>query len=332
VRKRELVRQALSAIGLTAARWRLLPRQLYCFNYHRIGDPTSTEFNRNIFSCTAARFEDHVRCLKSRFEILSLNRLQDILDNGSAGRRPLALITFDDGYVDNYTLAFPILRRHQVPATFFLPTAFVGTSILPWWEEVHWLARQAVGSTIRLAGASQPFSLRPEDAERDIRRVADFVKSRRAPVEEKLEDLRAASGGRRPAAEGNRLFLRWDEVREMRAGGMDFGAHTHNHLVLAHLSLADQRDELSRSKKLLEGALNEPVTAVAYPVGSADAYTPQTCETARALGYRLGFNFRRRINPLPLVDPLDVNRLAVGGDIGSPALRSIACFPGLFAE
>ena len=333
MRKRDILRQMLSALGVTAARWRFLPRQLYCFNYHRIGDPASSQFNRNIFSCSAERFDEHVACLKSRFDVLSLDRLRHVLQHGHSGRRPLALITFDDGYIDNHTLAFPILRRHQVPATFFLPTAFIGATVVPWWEEVHWQARQAVGSSIQLPGRDEQFPIRPDDAERDIRRVADFIKQWAAPVDKKLDALRTACGSRRvPEGEATRLFLNWDEVRQMRTGGMDIGAHTHNHLVLAHLSPAIQSDELGRSKKILEGTLGEPVTAVAYPVGSAAAYTRETCEIAKCLGYRLGFNFRRHVNRLPLTNALDIGRLAVFSDMDRATLRSIACFPRLFAE
>jgi peptidoglycan/xylan/chitin deacetylase (PgdA/CDA1 family) len=52
--------------------------------------------------------------------------------DGEAPRGTSVLITLDDGYLHNYTLAFPILRRHGVQSVFFLPTAFVGTGKLPW--------------------------------------------------------------------------------------------------------------------------------------------------------------------------------------------------------
>src|SRR5262245_32673706 len=141
MRKRELVRRALSAVGVTAARWRLLPTRLYCFNYHRVGDPLSTDFNRNIFSCSAERFEEHVRCVRDRFEVVTLDGLRHIAEHGHAGRRPPALITFDDGYVDTYTAAFPVLRRYQVPAIFFLPTAYFGSSAVPMAAGIVWLPR-----------------------------------------------------------------------------------------------------------------------------------------------------------------------------------------------
>lgn len=319
-------------IGLIAARWRMLPRQLYCFNYHRVGDPKLTDFNRNIFSCSAERFEEHVRCLRERFDLLTMDRLCHLLNTQHVGRRPPALITFDDGYVDNYTTAFPILRRYGAPATFFLPTAHIGSSEIPWWEEIHWQLRQAAGRQVWLAGAPGPFEIVPNDGERSIRRVANFVKSRPIPMSQQMEEVREACGGMRPRPDQGRLFMDWREVREMQSKGMDFGAHTHTHAVLGHLDVPSQRAELTRSKEILEGVLGRPVQSVAYPVGTRTAYTPDTCAVAAAAGYRIGFNFLRRPNPLPLSNPLDVCRLAVSENARPADLKSMACFPRIFAE
>ncbi len=332
MRKKALLRAALRLAGVIPVRWRLLPRRLYCFTFHRVGEAASTDYSRNIFSCTAGRFEEHVAFLKQRFELLDLPRLEHLARGGHAARRPLGLITFDDGYVDNYRIAFPMLRRQGAPAVFFLPTAFIGSCGLPWWEEIPWMLRRSTGKQIRLIGADEPFLLRGDDGERSIRGVMTFVKSRRMPLEEQVAEVREACGGiRAPAPEG-RLFMNWDEAREMHAAGMGIGAHTHTHRILAALAPAGQREELATSKEVLEGQLGAPVTSVAYPVGSRAAYTPQTCEIAASLGYRLGFNFLRRDNPLPVSCPLDIGRLAVSDNIDRATLQSAVCFPRLFAE
>src|SRR5579871_5253685 len=98
MRKKELLRLALSATGITSIRWWLLPPRLYCFNFHRVGDAASTDYSRNVFSCTAERFEEHVVFLKEKFDVVGLDRLAHLDREGSAGGKPLALITFDDGY------------------------------------------------------------------------------------------------------------------------------------------------------------------------------------------------------------------------------------------
>jgi peptidoglycan/xylan/chitin deacetylase (PgdA/CDA1 family) len=334
MRKKSILRAAFSGFGITSVRWWLLPSGLYCFNFHRIGDPTATEYSRNVFSCSAERFDQLVGFLKSRFELIGLERLAGVSGDERVPRKPLGLITFDDGYVDNYSLAFPILRRHSVPAVFFLPTGFVGGGPLPWWEEIPWILRQSLGKVIRFRGSEQPFELSPSDPERSLRRVMMFVKSRRTPAQEQVEEVREACGGVRTPAEqpGSRLFVSWDEVREMQAAGMDFGSHTHTHRLLGHLNRQEQVEELATSKEILEGQLARSVTAIAYPVGSETSFTQETREIASSLGYRLGFNFLRHNNPLPLPEPFSIGRLAVSENLDPWRLRSVICFPRLFAN
>jgi peptidoglycan/xylan/chitin deacetylase (PgdA/CDA1 family) len=333
MRKKTLLRAAMTGLGILSVKWRLLPSGLYCFNFHRIGDAATTDYGRRIFSCTAAEFEDYVVFLKSKFELINLDRAS-ALTRSAGGRKPLALITFDDGYIDNYTTAFDVLRRHNATAVFFLPTAFIGTSALPWWEEIPWMLRQSLGKTIRLASTEQRFHLRADDNDRSILRVTTFLKSRAIPMPEQVEEVREACGGVRPPADGPdaRLFINWDEARRMHSAGMDFGSHTHSHSLLAHLSRHHQANELQTSKEILEAELRTQVRAVAYPVGSRTAYSAETCEIANSLGYTLGFNFLRRVNTLPLSKPLDLNRLAVAESVSLWSLRSTICFPRLFTD
>src|SRR3954454_4954622 len=111
MRKKTVLRAALTGLGILPARWRLLPYGVYCFTFHRIGNPASTEYSRNVFSCTAERLEEVVAYLKSHFEPVGLDELRTLVRTKSECRKRYALLTFDDGYLDNYTLAFPVLRR-----------------------------------------------------------------------------------------------------------------------------------------------------------------------------------------------------------------------------
>ncbi|MDB5309382.1 MAG: hypothetical protein JWO38_3584 [Gemmataceae bacterium] len=331
--KKALLRSALSFVGLTTIRWWFLPSRLYCFTFHRVGDAAATDYSRNVFSCTAKRFEEHVVFLKENFDLGGLERLSRRGLTGSPGNNPPALITFDDGYIDNYLIAFPILRRHGVPAVFFIPTGFVASPRLPWWEEIPWILRQSSGTAIRLQGADEPFALEPDGGEKSIRRVMNFVKSRPAPVEEQVEEIRAACGGVRPPTDGpgERLFANWGELKEMSAAGMDIGSHTHTHRVLAQLSPTEQGNELAISKEILEAKLGLRVTSIAYPIGTRVAYTQETCSIAASLGYQWGFNFLCHANAFPIANPLDVGRFAVSENLDRRSLRSMICFPRLFA-
>ena len=117
--------------------WKSIPNGVYCFNYHRIGDPNETQFDPNVFSCTEAIFKQHLLFLKENFEIISIEELHSLYKREYVDKK-YAVITFDDGYLDNYQLAFPILKKYQVPACLFIATDFIDQKCIPWWDETAW--------------------------------------------------------------------------------------------------------------------------------------------------------------------------------------------------
>src|SRR5262245_15032590 len=141
MRKKDILMCALSAVGVTKLRWHSLPPALYVFNYHRVGNRDECGYNRNLFSCTIEQFREHLAVLKDRFDFVTIDRLADFARHGYGGRRPLALVTFDDGYADNYLLAFPVLKQMEIPGVFFLPTEYIGARRLLWSDEIAWMLR-----------------------------------------------------------------------------------------------------------------------------------------------------------------------------------------------
>jgi peptidoglycan/xylan/chitin deacetylase (PgdA/CDA1 family) len=108
-------------LGLT----RLLeaaPRRncLIVLNYHRIGDARTSQYDSAVFSATAEEFETQVAHLRRYYNVVSLDEAVASLLNPGWNAASRILITFDDGYLDNYTTAFPILKAHGLSAVFFL--------------------------------------------------------------------------------------------------------------------------------------------------------------------------------------------------------------------
>jgi hypothetical protein len=122
---------------------------LIVLNYHRIGNADETPFDSGVFSATAEQLESQISYFKSRFHMATLEEVFAMI-GGDVPRGTSVLITFDDGYLDNYTLAFPILRAQGVQGVFFLPTAFIGTGKLPWWDEIAYIVKHSVKERIRL--------------------------------------------------------------------------------------------------------------------------------------------------------------------------------------
>ena len=124
--KRELAARASAWVGFTSVLENLPQRRvLMILTYHRIGNAEDTPFDSNVFSATAEELDAQIAYFKRRFHMATLEEAL-AMNSGHGPRGTSVLITFDDGYLDNYNLAFPILRSHGVQGVFFLPTAFRG--------------------------------------------------------------------------------------------------------------------------------------------------------------------------------------------------------------
>jgi len=115
---REIAALTCAGSGLTAALELILKRRLLMvLTYHRIGDAAETPYDSGTVSASAEQFDAQITYLKQCFHIIGLEEACNIVAGRQAPAGPSILITFDDGYRDNYTLAFQILRSHNVPAT-----------------------------------------------------------------------------------------------------------------------------------------------------------------------------------------------------------------------
>src|SRR5690606_39209820 len=104
--------------------------------YHRILSPHGHPYDRALIEATPEQFDDQMAMLRKRYAVLDPGELAELIRHPSKIRSFCVALTFDDGYLDNYTVAFPILKSHGLRATFFLPTSYVGTRHLPWWDRV----------------------------------------------------------------------------------------------------------------------------------------------------------------------------------------------------
>ena len=149
--KKELVARVSASLGLT----RLLETRsanpsLLILNHHRIGNAQQTPYDSGLFSATTADFDWQVGFLKQRFDMLTLPQALDFVHGRSKLSKPSVLLTFDDGYLDNYEEAVPVLVKHNVSATFFLVTNYVGTGIIPWWDMIAWIVKRSPRTSITL--------------------------------------------------------------------------------------------------------------------------------------------------------------------------------------
>jgi len=261
--KREYAALWSARVGFTALLERLPQRpSLIVLNYHRIGNAEQTPYDPGTFSATATEFDQQISCLKKRFRLVTLEEAFSFAMGQVSLRHTCVLITFDDGYLDNYTQAFDILRAHGVQGVFFLPTYFIGTSHLPWWDVIAYIVKCSQQRQIRLEYPTKAvFDLDREDLHSVLRRILMFFKQPAVKDSQRfLWGLEEACGASRPGESAERCFLSWQEAQEMQNAGMAFGSHTHSHEILSKLPDEQQYEELVHSRQILENHLKGPST------------------------------------------------------------------------
>lgn len=295
LRKREKLARVASALGLTRFLECVGRRPiLLVLNYHRIGNPGENEFDPALFSVSAEYFDAQVRLLREQYRIVSLAEALKGLATGFA--EPSILITFDDGYLDNYEVALPILKRHGVPATFFLPTAYVGTNRLPWWDAIAYMLRKSLRPMITI-GDPDPVSIDLTDYRLALRTVLRLYKlPAMSDPERFFAQVSEATGVEPPQCAPKRLFLSWADAQEMVHAGMDIGSHTHTHSILGRMTLQQQKDELAHSKEMIRRHAGYHVTALSYPVGNPTTFSNDTFRALAANGYTAAFSFYGGVN------------------------------------
>jgi len=232
---------------------------------------------------TAERFEETMRWVGAWFNVLPLGDAVERLFAGTIPSRSLA-ITFDDGYADNESIAAPILKRLGLTATFFVSTGFLDGGCM-WNDRVIEAIRMTRADPIAtgLQGVGDLPLTAVADRCRAIVAVLSAIKhlepaSRQAAVEAVV----AAAGA--PAAPAP--MMRPAQVRNLRALGMDVGAHTVSHPILTRLAPAAALDEMKHSKLELEHLLGEPVPLFAYPNGvPRQDYAAEHAAMARECGF-----------------------------------------------
>jgi peptidoglycan/xylan/chitin deacetylase (PgdA/CDA1 family) len=231
----------------------------------------------------AARFDELCNWLSGWFNVLPLDLAVQRLQAGTLPARA-ACITFDDGYADNHHVAMPILQRHDLTATFFMATGFLDGGRM-WNDTIIETVRACQAPVLDVSALGLgSYAVSTVDAKQAaIAALIGQIKYR--PVAERIsltEDIAKLAKVQLP----QNLMMTSAEVKAMRQAGMQIGAHTVSHPILAKLTDAQAKQEIGDSKRFLEELLGEHISLFAYPNGKpGEDYSPQSVEVVRSLGF-----------------------------------------------
>jgi peptidoglycan/xylan/chitin deacetylase (PgdA/CDA1 family) len=298
--------KALAVVGIYRLGRFLHRHQALILTYHGLLRHGSDSYvNRNCVE--AEMFDRQMAFLAQTYHVMPLPELVQRLRAQQKLPPYTAVITFDDGFRNNYTVAFPILKRLGLPATIFLTTAFIGSTERGLWtERVDYLIHSANLKQIQilLNGTRKVFPLRSA-AEREVAsdQIRAHLKSLPPDQREsaistlvqqatvKRMEIRATAnkskGDQEALAEADEryAFLSWEQIREMAQEQITFGSHTHTHSILATLSDGEAHFELNESARRIEQELGAPCQLFSYPNGTARDFGARDQRLLLKLGY-----------------------------------------------
>ena len=312
-------------------------RDLRVLAYHRVlpgAVAQAFDFDPELVSATAEQFRAQMQLLRRRFHPLRFRDVIDALDHGRALPPRAVVVTFDDGYDDNYRVAFPILRELGLPATFFVSTGHIESGRAYAYDWLVHMIRSVHAARLQVAELRLDRAL-PDTREGRLALAAellDRMKSLDAPVQAAIiERLEREWSMPRQHGHADCRPMGWDELREMHAAGMEIGSHGVWHHMLAKLPREEMRGEVVGSKQALERELGAACEVISYPVGGLDAYDDEVVRAVRDAGYRLGCSYRSGTNPLPLHEPYGLRRLAVERHMDLSWFAAQASLPEIFS-
>jgi peptidoglycan/xylan/chitin deacetylase (PgdA/CDA1 family) len=256
------------------------------WRYHSVTDIKKGDILYATPSITVSpnEFERQIRYLSKRYNIISLDELVNSIKCSCVPKNSL-VITFDDGYRDNYLYAYPILKKYGATATIYLTANCIDTNEMVWMHKVLYMLQNTRAKEMKINGKLYPLKNRNDvlKACKIIGRTIKGIKSLR----ERNEFLDDLANRLQVSIEGvDNLMLKWKDVLTMKHDGFSFGAHTLTHPNLPSLSQEEMKGEIEGSKKIIEERLGETITLFSYPNGGAAShYNEVVKQVVQECGY-----------------------------------------------
>ncbi len=289
---------------------KMFERKAIVLMYHRIADSKADVWD---IAVSPANLEEHLKFLKNTGRVISLESLVKNIHNKWIRKNGI-VITFDDGYADNFYIAKPLLEKYKLPATFFIPTINIGQSREFWWDELEniILYKEDLPSSISIIindikiefDLGEESKLNNEIISRQIAwkayeappstlrcklflTVWEILKP--LPDERQQEYLQTIRSwaGCHISARPEYLCMSIYQLKELKENKLfTIGSHSATHPALAFHDKSFQEKELAENKNFLEEITNQKITTIAYPYGS---FNQDTISAAAAAGFTSAF-------------------------------------------
>jgi len=334
-------RFGVTGMLLRARAHRLWPwPTLTVLGYHRINRLEAVgDLDGDLIDATPEEFEEQMRFVRAHFSPVTVEAVLEALAGGDPLPANPVIVTFDDGYLDNYEHAMPVLQRTGMKGVFFVSTDFLQRDRIFWWDRIGMIIRRARVDRITL---SYPSELTLElgtvmARNAAVARVNGVVKTAFALDLPRFLDELARAAGVEWSADEERGWARhslmgWKEAQALHDAGMEVHSHTRSHRVITTLTAADLADELAGARAVLEERLRAPVRSIAYPVGRSIGGHEHVRRAVADAGYKLGFTACSGENRLATMDPFDLRRVTIDRGLPDEVMCGLSVLPWLATD
>ena len=249
-------------------------------------------------------FRSQIKYIKKNYNVISLHQYIDCCNKKEELPPKSIIITIDDGYKSNYTLAYPIFKEFDIPATIFLTTDFIDNKNFLWVDRLEYAINNTKEKNLNLeiANKKESFDLDTYNGkivcDKTIRHKLksmdnEIIDKVIQQIEAKLDVKLSATHNVPPIYEP----LEWDEISEMiNTSKVDIGSHTHKHLLLANYDNEVIKNELSLSKKIIERETGITTNLFCYPNGAIGDFNEKTQSLIKESGYSCALTTVRGTN------------------------------------
>jgi len=318
--KKKLINSVISYTPFSDQMLRLLsPRDrcdtLLILTYHMVD--SKNPYLPDWCCLPTGQFARQMEYLKKYFQVIPLQGCLKILNQQKSRKKPLAAITFDDGYYNNFSQAFPILNRLNLPATIFLTTGFIDSSDTLWFCKLNKALHRTEQSTLN-------WKDNVYDISTPLRKSKVYIelqqKLKKLPHQQLNNELSLilSSLGDTPSypVEKSSLFRMLDSEsisRMQDSGIIEFGAHTKDHVILSRETKEEQRIQIHDSINHVRALTGEKDIPFAFPNGSPADYNAVSVNEVANAGVSCCVTMVHGLNR-PDIQPLEMKRIGVGGD------------------
>jgi peptidoglycan/xylan/chitin deacetylase (PgdA/CDA1 family) len=276
---------------------------------------------------TTTQFEKQIKLLLKKYRPLKISDFTNPEGNIQGG----FLITFDDGFRNNFKYAFPLLQKYRLQGCFFVTTDYLGSNEYIWTEQVTLLIQRTKKSKIELHLDKKYLlelngSQKREHASVAIRRY--LKKAPPSRVQEVLGEMKSqlndVSLNIKEEDKERYKFMTWNEAKQMSESGQVIGSHTKSHFIVSTLSEEDSWEELKSSKEEIERNIGTKCISMSYPNGEREDYSETQKNQLQKLGYKCAFTQVPLFNSRN-TDRFEIRRVNITSTTSMPVFEAKIC-------